>query len=377
MRDLLRWTLIGALVWGSGPTVAEELAARPTPQSLSVLAFAPDGALLIGDTRQGAIFAVDLGARTRPTAIQPLDIADVETKVAALIGTRAADVMIHDLAVDPISADVYLAVSRNRGGQGAWDLPNHAGDATELIKISANPGGPIWSGVDLTSLPRQFALLPKALLPGQRTAPRSQRDMRVDAITDLAWDEGQIWVAGLSNEEFSSAIWRVPYPLTGSTAGITTVENFHVSHRKWETAAPVRTLLPLTLSGKRYLLAAYLCTPLVLYATDELQDGAHVRGRTIAELGSLNYPLDLVHHQAISGNRIFLANSTLPLMTIEVAAIESFSLSLTEPPGGYVAGLPAEYRPVTASQLEVRGDRLMVLRRALNGSLELKAWFGF
>ena len=338
---------------------------------MSALTFAPDGTLFVGDAKNAAVFAIDLGERERRTEATPVGVRDVETKIAALLGTRPEDVLVHDLATDPVSLDVYLAVSRNRGRWSTpFTLPNDLGDATELVRIG---GDGKLAGVDLAGRPFSRADLPKVIAPGKAHAFKTGVDPRTEAITDLAWDEGQVWVAGLSNEEFAAALWRVPYPFDGK-AHVTTVENYHVAHGEWETSAPVRALLPYRLNGKRYLIAAYLCTPLVLFETDSLVDGAHVKGRTIGELGSNSYPLDLVAARGRAGERLFLANSNLPVLVIDPKDVEAFQGALTEPTEDYTVGIAAEYRPFAGvQQLDVRGDRqIAMLRRMANGQLDLE-----
>ncbi len=90
----------------------------------------------------------------------------------------------------------------------------------------------IWvDGTDETSEPREFngIHLDVARVPARRST-----------ITDLAWVDGVLLVAGLSNEEFSSRLRRVPYPFDGS-AQSTLVEIYHVDHGKYETEAPIRS----------------------------------------------------------------------------------------------------------------------------------------
>lgn len=346
----------------------------PPLESISALAFAPDGTLFVGDARAGAVVALDLGARAAKSDATPLSLADVETKVAALIGARSEDVVVHDLAVDPIAHDVYLAVSRNRGKwRIAWNLPNDLGDAHELVRI--RPDGRL-EGVDLAPRAWSRAELPRPIEPGRKHPFKEEVDLRTEAITDLAWDDGTLWVAGLSNEEFSSAIWRLSYPFGDAEATITTVENYHVAHQKWETEAPVRTLVPLTLGGKKMLVAAYLCTPIVLFETATLADGAHVKGRTVAELGSGNYPLDLVAVRGKKGDRLLLANSNLPLFVIDVAKLAAFEGALTEPSESYTAGLPVEYRSGAGTQqIDLIGGKILLsLKRSPSGTLELESW---
>jgi hypothetical protein len=340
---------------------------------MSALAFSPDGTLFVGDARSAAVFALELAPRERRSVAAAVEIADLETKLAALLGTRAEDVVVHDLAVDPLSLDLYVAVSRNRGRWTlAYNLPNDLGDATELVRIDDD--GRLY-GVDLAARPWTRAVLPKPIASGEHPW-KPGVDLRTEAITDLAWDDGQIWVAGLSNEEFSSALWRLPYPFTDHPADVITVENYHVAHQKWETEAPVRALLPYRLNGKRHLIAAYLCTPLVVFETESLQNGAHVRGRTVGELGAGNYPLDLVLARTRNGDRLFLANSNLPLMIIDPREVESFSGALTAPVTTYTAGIPVQYRSgAGVQQLDLRGEgQLVLMRRMPNGSLGLETW---
>ena len=53
-----------------------------------------------------------------------------------------------------------------------------------------------------------------------------------------------------------------------------------------------------TLGGREYILAAYTCTPLVTIPLDSIRDGAHVSGKTIAELGYGNTPIDFISYMA-------------------------------------------------------------------------------
>ena len=300
-------------------------------------------------------------------------ISDLETQIAALVGTRAENVVVHDLAVDPISLDVYVAVSRNRGRwRSSWTLPNDLGDASELVRID---GQGRLHGVDLAGRRWTRTDLPRPVAVGTKHPFKDEVDARTEAITDLAWDDGSLWVAGLSNQEFSSAIWRVPYPFPKTPATITTVENYHVAHEKWETEAPVRALVPIVLNGKKHLVAAYLCTPLVVFETEALRDGAHVRGKTVAEFGSGNYPLDLELVTTRRGPRLFLANHNLPLLIVDPEAVAK-APAMTTPDEAYASGVPAEYRSGAGiQQMDRRGDtQMVVLRRQPSGDLALETW---
>ena len=62
----------------------------------------------------------------------------------------------------------------------------------------------------------------------------------------------------------------------------------------------------------------------------DLQDGAHAKGRTVAELGNWNTPLDMIEMEKEGQRYILMANSNRALMKIKVSNIESFGDSLTE-----------------------------------------------
>src|SRR5688500_16719968 len=82
--------------------------------SAGSLAFGPEGILFIGDSTGAAVYAIDTGDRTVSNATR-VDIRNLGTKVAALLGTVANQIRINDLAVNPISKKTYLSISRGRG----------------------------------------------------------------------------------------------------------------------------------------------------------------------------------------------------------------------------------------------------------------------
>jgi hypothetical protein len=127
------------------------------------------------------------------------------------------------------------------------------------------------------------------------------------------------------------------------------------------------------LKGKSHLLAAYLCTPLVTFPVDALKDGQHVRGRTIGEFGSGNYPLDMVLVQNEGRDKLVIANSNLPLMVVDPRDVEAFEGELTAKPSSYTAGVRFESRSGTGiQQLDNLGaSHVVVLQRLMSGRLDL------
>lgn len=345
----------------------------PAPiEAMSALAFAPHGVLLVGDAKAGAVVALDTGDRTEAGVEERFAVSDLETRIAAMLGTRSSEVLIHDMAVNPISSQTYLAVSRSRGHwESRWQLPNDLADATVLLRIA--PGG------ELEEVPVDGMRWSRAELTNPVSEKKEHRwktgtKLRTDAVTDLAWDDGKIWVAGLSNEEFASALWSLDFPFAGDGETTrTTVEIYHGAHGAWETHAPIRTFVPYELEGHKQLLAAYLCTPLVTFGTDQLKDGEHVKGRTLAEFGSGNYPLDMIVYQKDGSERLLIANSNLPLMIVDPKDIAAFEGEITTEVEGYTAGVGYEIRSGAGiQQLDLLDDDWIVaLQRLPGGTLDL------
>lgn len=379
----LLWPLLlsaGALALGSSPTApaAPLSMGKPEIRSMSALAFGPEGVLFVGDGKGGSVFAIDLGDKTPRPVKEPKPIEDVEGKLAALLGATPADVLVHDLAVNPLSKHIYLAASRGRAGLASeWLLPNDVADASVLVRI--DPEGR-FSAVDLKAVPYARIDLPNPVDPAKKHAWKEGLSLRTETITDLSWSAGSLIVAGLSNEEFAATLWRVKYPFEGKVV-VTTVENFHGAHGKYETEAPVRTFVQYPLRGKSHLLAAYLCTPLVTFPVDALEDRRHVRGRTVGEFGAGNYPLDMVVFKKNGVEKLLIANSNLPLLIVDPRDIEAFEGEIATEVPGYTAGVRYEPRSGTGiQQLDNLGeDHVLVLKRLMGGRLDLNPmpvrWF--
>jgi hypothetical protein len=145
----------------------------------------------------------------------------------------------------------------------------------------------------------------------------------MQTITDLAYVDGRIFVAGLSNEEFSSKLRSIPFPFAEAGAG-TSVEIFHGSHGRFETNSPIRTFVAYKIKEQQNILAAYTCTPLVAFPVKDLQAGAKVTGKTIAELGAGNSPLDMIVYQKDGKNYILLNNSARGVMKITADGLDTY-----------------------------------------------------
>ena len=278
-----RFALVAVL--GAALTAQGGDLARGTPdiKSAGPLAFGPGGLLFVGDTQGAAIFAVDTADRSSDSAGGPIKIDAVNEKVAALLGTDPKEVMINDVAVNPASGRAYLAVSRGRGPA-----------ATPVI-VRADRSGKL-EVVSLENVPFAKATLAGAPDAAAAVAKKGAASPRSQSITDLAYVDGRVYVAGLSNEQFSSRLISIPYPFEAVEKG-TSIEIYHGAHGQFETKSPIRTFAAYKINGEPYLMAAYTCTPLVKVPVAALKPGSHYKGTTVAELGNRNVPLDMIVYQ--------------------------------------------------------------------------------
>jgi hypothetical protein len=98
-----------------------------------------------------------------------------------------------------------------------------------------------------------------------------------------------------------------PLGQEGSCGSFST-ETFHVAHNKWETAAPIRTMMPYEENGKKYLIGTFTCTPIVKYSLDDLTPGAKVKGTSVIELGQGNTPQYMFTYEK-GGKKYILMNA--------------------------------------------------------------------
>ena len=200
--------------------------------------------------------------------------------------------------------------------------------------------------------------------------PQARRDPRAASITDMAFENGQLIVAGLSNEEFASKLRAVKYPFSQVDPG-TSVEIFHGNHGAVETRSPVYAFVPYTIAGTKQIVAGYLCTPLVTFPMASLTaaPGAKVRGTTIAELGSGNRPIDMIVYSRGGQDYLLMSNTSRGVMKIPTATFASAS-GINAKVVEATAGVPFE----TLAELKgvehldrVGADKVAVLTKADTG----------
>jgi len=266
-------------------------------KSAGVLAFGPDGVLFVGDSTGGQVVALDTNDKT-PVKTASINVQGIDQKIAALVGVMPDQILINDIAVNPISKNVYVSASRGKGP-----------DAMPLV-VKVEPSGKL-TPLSLDNISHAAV----ALVDAPADNPGARNNPRTTTITDMAFVNGNLLVTGMSNEEWNSALRSIPYPFNQAQKG-TQLQIWHSSHGRFETQAPVRTFVPYKLGGQDYVLAAYTCTPLVKIPVSELKPGAQVKGVTIADLGSGNQPLDMVPYKKDGHDFILIANTSFGVVKL-------------------------------------------------------------
>lgn len=320
-------------------------------KSISAIAFGPDGILFIGDSKSATVFAIN----TKDTKKQKpgtIEMKNIDQKIAAALGTVVTNITITDMAVNPVSKKLYIAVQNSDGTPVLLKLD---GDKIEPVLIKE---------LSATSVVLNNAFAEDA-------KDQRGRSLRISTISDLGYADGKLLVSGLSNHEFSSSFKSIPYPFTDKQEEAT-LEMYHAAHGRYETTSPIRTFTTAVINGKKYLVASYTCTPLVLFPMDELKSGMHVKGRTVAEMGSGNTPIDMITLQ--KGNETFLvmANTKYPVAKVDYKNMAAFAGTLTEPVKG-TGGVTFTATPMTGVlQMDKLDDQQVVMiQKKSNGDVDV------
>jgi len=332
MSLMLRWVCLPAVVLAlagvaNAAPAGLDQTGKPDLKSVGALAFGPKGVLFVGDPQGAQIFAIDVG--TAPTA--PIGagfkLEGADAKIAALLGTKADDISINDVVVEPGTNIAYVSVSRGKG------------PAAEPAIVRVDGKG------NVTALPLDKVAYAKVTLtnaPAAGAADKKGQSLRSGAITDLAFVDGKLFIAGLSNEEFASKLRSVEFPFKAADTGAS-VEIIHTAHNaNVETRSPVRTFVPFNVGGEPQILAAYTCTPLVTFPVNSLKAGQKVRGKTVAELGNRNNPLDMIVYEKDGKQFLLLSNSARGVMKISTETIDKQPALTEAVRDGGKAGLPYE-----------------------------------
>ena len=322
--------------------------------SISRLAAGPGNVLFVADWKTARVHAITLPEAAPKPPGTTFNILDLEPLLSKQVG--GARITVEDMVARPGTAEVYVALS-----YGAAKTP-------ALIVVTSDHKA---RRINLKAA--------KSTSIALRDAPTTDYEFwkempeRSFTVTDMKWRDGELFIAGLSNQEFASTLRRVKFPFD-SQQSITSVEIYHTGHNLIETRAPIRAMSFATWGGKPYLVAAYTCTPIVTIPLEDLKDGAHIRGKTIAELGYGNTPADMISYskteQGKTEDFLKLLNfergaSLIPVSQVEAASAgPGFDKAV---PFGQTAGIDVTSAPlVGALRLDNLDEKsFIIVRRQL------------
>jgi hypothetical protein len=290
-------------------------------QFTGALEFADDGTLFVGDNHNGAIYAFEMPAEAGPEQIMPSSIANIDAKIAELLGVGPQAIELNDMASHPVSHDLYISVTRIGSSASQPALIRVSQDQqVSLVDLASFD----FTKQALTEFPEsETTFRPR----GQGPMPPMPRDLAKGdislstlAIMDMEYHDGELFVAGVAHDNFMSSLRRMSYPFDGNQ-GITNVEMYHITHDQYESCAPIRAMSVQEIDGKAQLVAAYTCSPIVLVPLEDIQDGAKISANTIMDYGN-GQPLDMIPFEVQGQSMLFVTNDSRSPQVIPIAGLQ-------------------------------------------------------
>ncbi|MEZ6090446.1 MAG: hypothetical protein R3C05_20980 [Pirellulaceae bacterium] len=292
-------------------------------QSLGPITFSTSGVLIVGDPKQAMVYAIDTADRRVDGKLSDNLPKDLTSQLANVLEADAAKIEIGDLAVNPETGNVIISA--------------RAGNRVRLIRLTADGK---MQPIDLSKIDHAKKQLPNPPADEVTGEGRRRRNLRDQSITDLAFFDGKIIVSGLSAGASPSSVIELPFPFAENTV-ITNVEIFHAAHGRVEDAA-IQTFIPLNINGEPSLLAGFTCTPLVNFPIGKLDGDEKVRGKTVAELGNRNRPIDMIVYERDGKQFLLMSNSVRGVMKLQTDNINDAPGLTERVAGGGTAGQPFE-----------------------------------
>ena len=295
----------------------------------TVLAFGPENVLFVGDSKAGIVYAIPTEAKELSDPVS-YNLMDFDRMLAKELEMDTRDLIINDLKIHPLSQEAYIAIKIG-----------HAPEAPAMIAV-VNPMSGAIHFLDV----KQSETTSISVKNPASDELKFWRDIPASSltITDIDYYDGHIYVAGLSNSEFASTLRKIAYPFSDKQEAVQSIEVYHAVHTQMETRAPIRTMAIAEVAGTPTLIASYTCTPLVTIPLSEIAEGHDVKGKTIAELGYGNTPIDMITYmsQEMDGSydqKLLITNKHRSGSLISMAAVAK---AMTEGDGmeGMTASAP-------------------------------------
>lgn len=304
-----------------------------SPKSISRMLFNPDGILFASDWKDSKLYAFTLPDSVGTKTDKPFNLFDLEgalDQAELPADVNLGKLNIEDVAPRPGTDEVYVALSYGKEKTPLLVRVRVTGKLVNECEVKV---------MDLATLPNTSTDLVDP--PSEKLKFWSHVPYQSFTVTAMAWREGRLFVAGLSNHAFASTLRIIHYPFSHGNNKILDVEMYHPDHLQNETRAPIKAMtfidLPVDpqLPGKKpkgkpkgkkthadapnqpkpetkpYLLAAFLCTPIAVISLDDIDatdknrkeallnntPPPPMRTTTIGEFGAGGDPVALIPYQ--------------------------------------------------------------------------------
>ena len=336
-----------------------------TQTSVSNMTFGPSNVLFAADWKAGRVYAYRLGPALHDGG-GPFNLLNLQAPLATAVGTQHFS--IRDLAMRPGTAEAYISME--------------VGERYQPVIVRVTPSGSV-TKLDFANTPSTSVALAKA---GGNLRFWDHVPEIAYTVTDMKWHDGRLYVAGLANQNFSSTLRMLSYPF--GRQWMSSVEIYHTVHNQLETRAPIRAMTFANVNGVDTLLAGYLCSPLVSIPVASLTDGAHVKAKTLAELGVAGIPTSMIVYdqpdmQSGKSTPFVLVNERYrPSVAIPLEGIAKESIgpgivtppSFTAPPGQNLGAILEDFDGVLRMDNQ-NAQFFLALRRNLDtGAAQLVSY---
>ncbi|CAN0604786.1 unnamed protein product, partial [Ectocarpus sp. 12 AP-2014] len=180
--------------------------------------------------------------RAAPAQVAPVNIGDIDVKIADALGVPKSALAINDMAVHPVTAEIFISVSRIGNFKSAPAIMKITQKADiELMDLGALPfekqALDHYPDQETTFRPRGLGKSP----PEVRDLAKGNVTLSSLAIMDMEYHDGELFVSGVAFDNFLSTLRRMSYPFDGAQSAAN-VEMYHISHDQFETRAPIRAM---------------------------------------------------------------------------------------------------------------------------------------
>jgi hypothetical protein len=182
MIKLVSATLLMAAL--SGPALASDV------HSISRITFGPSDTIFVADWKQAKVHAFRLGPAASDQGKQ-FNVTNLSSVLAKIVGEAEPD--IEDMAMRPGTDEAYVAVS-----VGSTKTP-------AIVVVQSDGSAHAFDFKSAESSEAPLELAPEESLEFWDHIPE-----RSFTVTDMKWRDGNLYVAGLSNQDFASSLRVIP-----------------------------------------------------------------------------------------------------------------------------------------------------------------------